>query len=187
MLFYFFNGRNALATSRHFAISRQTFYRWKRPFDRHVLATLEACSHRPRHIRKPTWTTVLAQRVLSPRQQYPCRGKDKLAVLLPRQNCTASVSMVGRILVDLKTRGVLHEPSRPAVLREQWRKLQNHPCAVRKPKHRRIQQTGDLVAPVREYLQPHPATSVPGLTHSIGIHHPLEAQPTKGNEYKWFH
>ena len=35
MLFYFFNGRNAARTCRHFAISRQTFYRWWRRFDRH--------------------------------------------------------------------------------------------------------------------------------------------------------
>jgi hypothetical protein len=34
MLFYFLNGRNALRTCRHFGVSRQTFYRWKRRFDR---------------------------------------------------------------------------------------------------------------------------------------------------------
>jgi len=41
MLFYFFNGRNGVRTCRHFGISRQTFYRWKRRFDRHDLTTLE--------------------------------------------------------------------------------------------------------------------------------------------------
>jgi len=34
MLFYYFNGRNVARTCRHFGISRQTFYRWKRRFDR---------------------------------------------------------------------------------------------------------------------------------------------------------
>src|SRR5579863_2280201 len=82
MLFYFFNGRNVLRTCRHFAISRQTFYRWKRRFDRHDLTTLEARSHRPRNVRKPTWTAVMASRVLCLRQQYPRWGKDKLAILL---------------------------------------------------------------------------------------------------------
>jgi transposase-like protein len=48
MLFYYFNGRNAARTCRHFGISRQTFYRWKRRFDRHDLTTLEERSHRPR-------------------------------------------------------------------------------------------------------------------------------------------
>jgi transposase-like protein len=72
MLFYFFNGRNAARTCRHFGISRQTFYRWLRRFDRHDLTTLAGRSHRPRHLRQPTWTAALAERVLAPRKQYPC-------------------------------------------------------------------------------------------------------------------
>ena len=48
MLFYSFNGRNVARTCRHFGISRQTFYRWKRRFDRHDLSTLEGRSHRPK-------------------------------------------------------------------------------------------------------------------------------------------
>src|SRR5437899_6838688 len=54
MLFYLFNGRNAARTCRHFGISRQTFYRWLRRFDRHDLATLEGRSHRPNNMRHPT-------------------------------------------------------------------------------------------------------------------------------------
>src|SRR5271166_3418566 len=64
MLFYLFNGRNARRTCRHFGISRQTFYCWKRRFDRHDLTTLEERSHRPHQVRKPTWTAELAERVL---------------------------------------------------------------------------------------------------------------------------
>lgn len=103
-------------TCRHFAISRQTFYRWKRRFDRHDLTTLEARSHRPLRVRRPTWSGSLAERVLALRKQYPRWGKDKLAVLLHREHGHVSTSMVGRILSDLKRRGALHEPPRPAVL-----------------------------------------------------------------------
>lgn len=46
MLFYYFNGRNAAWTCRRFGIRRQTFYRWKRRFDRHDLTTLEERSRR---------------------------------------------------------------------------------------------------------------------------------------------
>jgi putative transposase len=53
--------------------------------------------------------------------------------------------MVGRILADLKKRGALHEPPQPAVLRQARRKLRNRPWAIRKPKHWRIEQPGDLV------------------------------------------
>ena len=145
MLFYSFNGRNARRTCRHFGISRQTFYRWKRRFDRHDLSTLEQRSHRPRKVRRPTWSATLAERVLSLRLQYPRWGKDKLVVLLRREKVTVSTSMVGRILADLKRRGALHEPPKPAVLRQARRKLRNRPWAVRKPKHWRIEQPGDLV------------------------------------------
>jgi hypothetical protein len=110
-------------------------YRWKRRFDRHDLTTLEEHSHRPRKVRQPTWTAELAEHILSLRQQYPCWGKDKLVVLLRREKRIASTSMVGRILVDLKRRGVLHAPPKPAVLRRARRTLRNRPWAIRKPKH----------------------------------------------------
>ena len=145
MLFYYFNGRNVARTCRHFGISRQTFYRWKRRFDRHDLTTLEGRSHRPRKVRHPTWSPALAERVLALRKQYPRWGKDKLVVLLRRERRTVSTSMVGRILVQLKQRGVLHEPPKPAVLLRARRKLRKRPWAVRKPKYWRIEQPGDLV------------------------------------------
>ena len=107
MLFYYFHGRNVARTCRRFGISRQTFYRWKRRFDRHDLSTLEERSHRPRSVRQPTWAPELAERVLSLRQQYPRWGKDKLVVLLAREKCRVSTSMVGRILAYGKRRGVL--------------------------------------------------------------------------------
>jgi putative transposase len=145
MLYYYFNGRNVARTCRHFGISRQTFYRWKRRFDRHDLTTLEGHSHRPRKVRQPTWTLELAERVLALRRQYPHWGKDKLVVLLRREKLLLSTSMVGRILADLQRRGVLHEPPKAVVLRQERRKLRNRPWAVRKPKHWRIVQPGDLV------------------------------------------
>ncbi len=61
MLFYYFNRRNVQRTCRHFGISWQTFYRWKRRFDRHDLTTLEQRSHRPCHVRRPTWSADLAE------------------------------------------------------------------------------------------------------------------------------
>ena len=68
-----------------------------------------------------------------------------MAVLLRRDKHTVSTSMVGRILLDLKRRGALHETPKPAVLRQARRKLRNRPWAIRKPKHWRIEQPGDLV------------------------------------------
>jgi transposase InsO family protein len=145
MLFYYFNGRSVARTCRYFGISRQTFYRWKRRFHKHDLTSLEDRSHRPRRVRQPTWTAQLAEQVLALRRQYPRWGKDKLVVLLHRQNYSVSTSMVGRILTDLKRRGALHEPPRPAVLLRVHRKLRKRPWAIRKPKYWRIEQPGDLL------------------------------------------
>lgn len=145
MLFYFFNGWNVARTCRHFGISRQTFYRWKRRFDRHDLTALEERSHRPRKVRQPTWTPELQECVLALRRQYPRWGKDKLVVMARKRKHSVSTSMVGRILTFLKRRGLLHEPPRPAVLRQVRRKLRKRPWAVRKPKYWRIREPGDLV------------------------------------------
>src|SRR5712675_1852089 len=105
MLFYYFNGRNAARTCRRFAISRQTFYRWKRRFDRHDVTTLEARSHRPRSVRQPTWAPELAERVLSLRQQYPLWCNDKLVVLLAREKFRVSLPLGRRIRSYGESRG----------------------------------------------------------------------------------
>ena len=62
--------QNAAFTCRHFRISRQTFYRWKRRYDPENLASLEDRSCRPRRLRQPTWTPPLAEQVLHLRRQY---------------------------------------------------------------------------------------------------------------------
>jgi hypothetical protein len=42
--------------------------------------------------------------------------------------------MVASILADLKRHGALHEAARPAVLRQQRRKLRKRRWAIRQPK-----------------------------------------------------
>jgi putative transposase len=144
MDFYRTRGRNAALTCRHFGISRETFYSWRRRFDPHDLHSLESRSHRPHHRRQPTWTPACADQVLRLRLRFPRWGKDKLVVLLGRQGLRLSTSMVGRILRDLKKRGVLVEPLRSGSRRpRRW--LRPRPYAVRKPKEYRACQPGDLV------------------------------------------
>ena len=137
------HGRNASLTCRHFGISRQTFHRWKRRYDRRNLRSLESRSHRPHRLRQPTWTVELVQAVLSLREEYPRWGKDKLVVLLRQRGWQVSTSMVGRILTYLRVRGVLREPLRTSVSarKHRWRR----PYAVRKPKEYQVKEPGDLV------------------------------------------
>lgn len=154
--YYRAHGNKAALTCRYFGISRQTFYRWKRRYDPHLLASLEDGSHRPHRRRQPTWSGELAERLLRLRQQYPRWGKDKLGVLLGREGRRVSTSMVGRILTHLEKRGLLVEP-----LRGGWRVRRPRPprpWATRKPRDYTVEQPGDLVEVDTMDLRP-----VPGL------------------------
>jgi len=144
MTHYLRHGRNAAFTCRHFGIRRQTFYRWWRRYDPHNLATLEDHSHRPQRRRQPTWTAAQSASVLSLRREYPRWGKDKLVLLLRRKGLRLSTSMVGRILGDLKRRGVLVEAPAAAISGRR-RKMRGRPWARRKPRFWPVRRPGDLV------------------------------------------
>jgi putative transposase len=143
MDYYEQNGRNGRLTCRHFDISPQTFYRWLRRYNPGDLATLEGRSRRPRRTRRPTWSRELALAVQRLREQFPRWGKDKLAAILRDQGWRCSTSMVGRILTDLRRRGVIVEAS----LKDPWRwpRPVRRPYATRKPKGYKATQPGDLV------------------------------------------
>lgn len=157
MDFYEAHGQNAAFTCRHFGISRQTFYRWRRRYDRQDLFRLEGRSHRPHRRRQPTWSFSLARRVLHWRRRHPRWGKDKLAVLLRREGLCISTSMVGRILTHFKKRGLLVEPLRCSVGSSRARH-RRRPWATRKPKEYGPSQPGDLVQVDTMDLRP-----VPGI------------------------
>jgi len=88
--YYDSRGRNARLTCRHFDISPQTFYRWKRRYNPKDLASLEDRSHRPCHVRQPAYSVELVEAVLRLREEYPRWGKDKLAVLLDEKGFSCS-------------------------------------------------------------------------------------------------
>ncbi|MBA7572870.1 hypothetical protein ES708_14657 [subsurface metagenome] len=141
--YYDSRGRNARLTCRHFDISPQTFYRWKRRYNPRHLESLEDHSHRPKHLRQPTYSTELVEAVLRLREQYPRWGKDKLRVLLHREGFDCSASTVGRILHKLKKRGVLREPvsNHISARKRQWQR----PYAIRKPREYVAKKPGDIV------------------------------------------
>ncbi len=143
MDYYRAHENNASLTCRYFGISRQTFYRWKRRYNPRDLRSLEERSHRPARLRQPTWSRKLALAVLHLREQYPRWGKDKLVVLLRQRGWQVSTSMVGRILAQLKLRGVLKELPRTGIStrKRRWQR----PYAVRKPKGYEIKRPGDVV------------------------------------------
>ena len=144
MEFYLRHG-NARLTCRHFAISPQTFYRWKNRFDPFDLTTLEAASRRPHNVRKPTTPTKIVEEVLKLRLQYPRWGKDKLVILLKKRGIEISASTVGRIMKRLKERGVLVEPVNVIQARKARKRRHKPRYAIRKPQGYRVTAPGDLV------------------------------------------
>ena len=136
--------KNVALTCRRFGICRQTFYRWRCRYDAMDLTSLESGSHRPRRCRRPTWSFLLEEKVLTLRLHFPRWGKDKLVVLLRNQNLRLSTSMVGRILTHLKQQGRLLEAPRRGV-KGSRRGLRVRPYAVRKPKQYAVSAPGDLV------------------------------------------
>jgi putative transposase len=146
------HGENGRLTYRHFAISPATFYLWKRRLEKFGPAGLEDGSHRPKNVRKPTWTKELEGAVLELRQLTPGWGKDKLVVLLRDQGWHGSTSMIGRILKHLKASGRLVE----APGGDPWmpRRPFARPYGVRKP---------------REYLADHPGAIVQVDTANVSL------------------
>jgi len=141
------------ATCRHFGIARSTFYRWAKRFDPQHLSFLENRPSRPRRMRCPTWTPTQVAAVRQAREAHPRWGKDKLAVVLRRGGIVLSVSMVGRILTELKRRRLLIEPI-AARLRPHARHAR--PYAARKPKEHITAAPGDLVQVDTMHLTPGP-------------------------------
>ena len=141
------------ATARHFGFARTTVYRWQRRYDPTNLISLENRSFRPRRVRARTWTEAQVAAVRAARAAQPRWGKDKLAVVLRRQGMALSVSMIGRILTDLKRRQVLVEAPLP---RRRPPARQRRPYAVRKPMDVVATQPGHLVEVDTMELRPLP-------------------------------
>ena len=160
--YYASHGNNARLTCRHFDISPQTFYRWKRRYNPKHLESLEAHSRRPKRLRQPGYSTKLVEAVLRLREEYPRGGKDKLVVLLQDEGISCSASTVGRIMRRLKERGVLKEPM-PNHVSARKRQRQR-PYAVRKPKDYKVIQPGELVQLDTLDIRPLPGVVVKHFT-----------------------
>lgn len=155
------HGRNVTRTAERFGYSRVTIYALLRRYRAEGFAGLEDRSHRPQRCRQRTWSSELEQRVLKLREQYPRWGKDKLVVLLAREDVVVSTSMVGRILKCLKDTGQLVEP-----LPERRRRKNQvpRPYAIRKPKGYLAKEPGDIVEVDTVDLRPLPGVVLKHFT-----------------------
>lgn len=105
--YYRSHGTNASLTCRHFGISPDTFYRWKKRFKPGILYTLESKSTRPKSVRKSAIPYETIRQVINLRRKDVTLSKYKLAVILKRdQDIILSASTIGRILTQ---RGLIEE------------------------------------------------------------------------------
>jgi putative transposase len=111
MDFYESHDRNARLTCRHFGISPDVFYRWKRRYKPGYLASLEGFSRRPKQVRRPETDPVIVARIKELRELYPRWGKKKLHAMLVDEGRSISQATVGRTLSRLRAAGRLNEPA----------------------------------------------------------------------------
>jgi putative transposase len=184
--YYGAHGKNARLTCRHFDISPQTFYRWKRRYDGSQLKSLEGRSHRPKRVRQPLYSLELVQAVIRLREEYPRWGKEKLVVLLTGQGYRTSSSTVGRILAYARKRGILREPAPNYVSAS--KRARKRPYGIRKPKEYTARQAGDIVEIDTLDLRPLPGVVLKHFTahdvickwNVLGVFHQATASNAAG-------
>lgn len=107
--YYRSHGRNASLTCRHFGISPDTFYRWKKRFKPGLLVTLESLSTKPKTFRKSSVPNEVIQQIITLRRKNMALSKYKLEAILRRDNSLSlSPSTIGRILTQ---KGLIEEAS----------------------------------------------------------------------------
>ena len=110
--FYASHGRNARLTCRHFGISPDVFYRWKKRYRSGSLSSLEdSKSRRPHTVRAPQTDPATVSRIKQLRELYPRWGKKNLHAMLQAESLHVSEATVGRVLTRLRAKGQLHEPA----------------------------------------------------------------------------
>src|SRR4030067_1198810 len=109
--FYEKQGRNARLTCRHFGISPDTFYRWKRRYKAHDHLSLvdNKKNRRPKSLREPATPYWVVNRIRELKERYPTWGRNKLWILLKNEGICVSAATIGRIINRLQKSGQLRK------------------------------------------------------------------------------
>ena len=97
------------ATEDAFGVSERTLFRWQAALDKAEgqLQALDPKSTAPKKRNMRRITPKLEARIIALRTEHPRLGKKKLAPMLRAEGFAVSVSYLGRVLSDLKKRGML--------------------------------------------------------------------------------
>jgi transposase InsO family protein len=98
---YYAHECRAALTCRYFGISRKTFYKWLKRYDRYNLYKLQDRSRRPKKARSSMLFIKYRERVKLIRRQHPTWSKYKIGATLRQNNMDISDSSAGYILKKL--------------------------------------------------------------------------------------
>lgn len=100
MDWYFSHRGNARAACRHFALSPDTFYHWKRKFNPGDLSTLEDFkkTRRPKHLRQMVTPLSLQTLVVNIRKNDPEKSKYEIGEELKRQGYSLGTTTIQKII-----------------------------------------------------------------------------------------
>lgn len=134
------------ATMEAFKISRPTLFRWKKKLEdnKGKLESLNKTSTSPKNKRRRRVSQEIIDFIIKERQFDPHLSKDKLSVLIKEDGvANLSPSTVGRIINDLKQRGILHQNTKLSYYAktDTFREKK----VIKRKKIRSKQHTGELV------------------------------------------
>lgn len=99
-------GKNARLTYRHFGISPDTFYRWKKRYNPNNPLSLidDKKTRRPKRLRQSTIHPLIVDRIREIKKAHPTLSGSKLSVQLKSEGISVTTSSVRRIINRLKVR-----------------------------------------------------------------------------------
>ncbi|MCP3849173.1 MAG: transposase [Gammaproteobacteria bacterium] len=139
------------ATNEAFGVSKRTLYRWQSVLKggNGKLEALNPTSTAPKRRRSRQTEVWVRDKIISLRTDHPRLGKEKLHALLKQDGYTGSVSTVGRILSDLKQRGLLPNKVKVSLSGKTGRIIERKPkknkAKLRRPQSVRVLQLDTVV------------------------------------------
>ncbi len=136
----FWERHGTAATIEAFQVSKRTLQRWQSALraGNGKLEVLNSQSTAPKRRRSRQTESWVRDQIVSLRTEHPRLGKEKLHALLKQDGYTGSVSTIGRILKDLKERGVISNTVKVSVSGKTGRMIERKPKKT-KYKQRRPQ------------------------------------------------
>jgi len=97
---YYDHGKNISFTCRHFGISRATFYRWFKRYDRFNLYSLEddKITRRPKRVRQMTTSRNILNRIYEIRKDDLEKSKYEIREELKRENIVVAHNVIQKVI-----------------------------------------------------------------------------------------